>query len=200
MSEALLQASERSEALLQELLDRESIKETRARYCRFLDAQDMEGFRSLFADGCTYEVVGFDPIEGADNFVASTREYVAENTALTAHHVHNPEITFVSPTEARVTHALADYVEWPSLETGERVGFKGFGRYDETYKKIDGEWKIASWRLSYTRMDPVGPDPLPTEIPEPPMEWANVFVRQTRTASLESPRLSGAWIRLAATA
>ena len=184
-----------SEALLQELLDREAIKETVARYCRFLDAQDWEGFRLLFADDCTYQIVGFDPVEGADNFVAYARENEAEKPSLTVHHVHNPEITFVSPAEARVTHALAEYVEWPSLETGERVGFKGFGRYDTTCKKIDGEWKIASWRLSYTRMDPLGPDPLPTKIPDSPWEWANVVVRQTATASLDSPRLSGRWFR-----
>jgi hypothetical protein len=55
--------------------------------------------------------VGFDPIEGADNFVAMSREIVTEKSARTAHHVHNPEIRFVSPTEARVTHALADCVD-----------------------------------------------------------------------------------------
>jgi 3-phenylpropionate/cinnamic acid dioxygenase small subunit len=184
-----------SEALLQELLDREAIKETKARYCRFFDAQDFEGFRSVFADDCTYQILDYDPVVGADAFVASGRANVTEKPTRTAHHIHNPEITFVSPTEARATFVLADYVEWPSLETGERVGFKGFGRYDETFKKIDGEWKIATWRLSYTRMDPVGPDPLPTEIPGLPMEWANVVVRQTATESLDSPRSSGRWIR-----
>ena len=66
MSEALQdrQQSEISEALLRELLDREAIKETKARYCRFLDAHDWEGFRSIFVGDCTYEVAGFDQASG----------------------------------------------------------------------------------------------------------------------------------------
>ena len=152
-----------TEALLQEVLDREAIKELKARYCRFFDAKDWEGFRSVFTDNCTFQVIDFPVIEGANAFVDFARKSGGNKTV---HHVHNSEITFVSPTEARVTHALADYVEWAAHpETGDRVGFKGFGRYDETYKKIDGEWKIDEWRLSYTRRDPVGPEPLPAEIP-----------------------------------
>ena len=178
-----------SESLLQQLLDREAIKEVKARYCRFTDAKDWEGFRTLFADDCTYQVEDFEPImKGADTFVAMTREKLGDKSTRTAHHMHTPEITFVSPTEARVTHALADYIEWLSLQSGVRVGFKGFARYYETYKKINGEWKIATWRLSYTRIDPVGPDPLPTEIPDPPFEWGNVVIGRTAIGSRPGTR------------
>jgi len=154
-----------SEALVQELLDLEAIKKLKAGYCRLVDAKDWDGFRKLFTDAASFQVIDFDPINGADAFVTYVREHVGERTA---HHVHNPEITIDSPTEAHGTWALADYVEWPSApETGERRGFKGFGRYDETYRKVDGEWKIASWRLSYIRMDPLRPEPLPERIRGP---------------------------------
>jgi ketosteroid isomerase-like protein len=151
-----------SEALLQEILDRELIKELKARYMRFVDAKDWDGFRAVFTDDATFQVMDYDPIHGADNFVAYVREHVGEKTA---HHGHMPELDFDSPTEASGTWALADYVEWKSdPETGERRGFKGCGRYHETYRKVDGEWKIATWRLSYLRMDPLYPEPLPDKI------------------------------------
>jgi hypothetical protein len=38
--------------------------------------------------------------------------------------------------------------------TGERVGFKGYAREYETYRKIDGVWKITTWRLRYDRFRP----------------------------------------------
>jgi ketosteroid isomerase-like protein len=147
---------------LQELLDREAIRELKARYMRFVDTKDWDGFRACFTDDATFQVMDYPLIEGADTFVAYVREHVGEKTA---HHGHMPELTIESPTEASGTWALADYVEWsPDPDTGGRRGFKGFGRYDETYRKVDGEWKIATWRLSYLRMDPLMPEPLPDKI------------------------------------
>ena len=37
----------------------------------------------------------------------------------------------------------------------------GYCREYETYKKVDGEWKIAHWRLRYDRLDPLLPTALP---------------------------------------
>jgi hypothetical protein len=94
--------------------------------------------------------------------VAYVREAAAPRTV---HHGHTPEITIESPTEASGTGALADYVEWePDPETGKRRGFKGYGRYDETYRKVDGAWKIATLQLRYLRVDPLMPEPLPTQL------------------------------------
>jgi uncharacterized protein (TIGR02246 family) len=151
-----------SEALLQELLDREAIKEVKARYFRAVDDKDWEAFRAVFTDDARFELVGFDqpPIEGAEAFVAFTAQ-VTEN-ARTVHHGHMPEITFDSPTEARGIWILNDYIEWPSDdETGERRGMVGFGRYYERYRKVGGEWLIAGWELKYQRIDALLPDPLP---------------------------------------
>ncbi len=150
-----------SEAL-QELLDREAIKELKARYFRFVDAKDWDGFREVFTDDVHVQIMDLEPIDGADTFVAFVREAVGERTA---HHGHMPEIDFDSPTEARGIWSLADYVEWaPDQETGERRGFKGYAHYHETYRKVDGEWKIAGLRLVYRRMDPLYPEPLPEQI------------------------------------
>jgi hypothetical protein len=151
-----------SDALLQQVLDREAIKELKARYWRFVDAKDWDGFRQVFADDVQVRIMDMDPIEGADGFLDYVRGAVG---ARTVHHGHTPEITIDSPTEAHGTWALADYVEWePDSATGARRGFKGYGRYDETYRKVDGAWKIASMRLSYIRMDPLMPEPLPERI------------------------------------
>lgn len=149
--------------LLQQLVDLEAIKALKARYFRTMDEKDWEGFRATFTDDAHFELSGADPIEGADAFVAFTRQ-VLDGTR-TVHHGHMPELTIDSPAEAHGSWVLADYVEWPpDAETGARRGIQGYGRYTETYRKVDGAWRISSWSLSYLRMDPLPRDPLPEQI------------------------------------
>jgi hypothetical protein len=47
-----------SDALLQELLDREAIKELKARDFRLVDAQDWDAYRALFTD----DAMRMDPL------------------------------------------------------------------------------------------------------------------------------------------
>jgi hypothetical protein len=149
--------------LVQQLIDLEALRRLKARYFRFLDDQDWDGFRELFTDDAHFELMGADPIDGADAFVAFTAQ--ALRGARTVHHGHTPELTVDGPTEAHGMWVLADYVEWPSDAVPPvRRGIKGYGRYEETYRKHDGAWKIASWRLQYQRMDPLPREPLPGEI------------------------------------
>ena len=44
--------------------------------------------------------------------------------------------------------ALQDLLIWPN---GSRL--LGFGHYHETYEKVDGEWRIASSKLTRLHMD-----------------------------------------------
>ena len=57
---------------------------------------------------------------------------------------HMPEIDIISPTEARGVWAMEALVE------AGNSSFHGFGHYWETYRKEDGQWRIA--RLLITRL------------------------------------------------
>jgi hypothetical protein len=145
---------------IQELWDMEQIRQLKGRYFRLLDAKDWTAFRDLFADDARFDLMGADPIVGGDEIVAFVSEQLVGTT--TAHNGHTPIVTIDSPTEARASTIMYDYVEWPpDPQTGERRGIEGYGCYEETYKKVDGAWKIASWRLTYAKMDPLYPQPLP---------------------------------------
>ena len=87
----------------------EAIRQLKARYCRFLDAKDVEGWRGVFTtDVVVYldtavSTGGADPktappLEGVDNFVPMVMGGL-ENAA-TMHHCHTPEITLTSDDEA----------------------------------------------------------------------------------------------------
>jgi hypothetical protein len=134
------------------LLEVEAIKQLKARYCRYLDTKDWTAWRGIFADDFLSDtsqaggkvIRGAD--DGADDFVAFTHKSLGDRP--TAHQVHAPEIEVTSATSARGIWALEDVVR---LAPG--VNLRGYGRCHETYEKIDGQWRIASSKLTRLRED-----------------------------------------------
>lgn len=149
-----------SGSALQELLAWKEILELRARYFRTVDAKDWSGFRGTFTDDCVFDFGDGNIMHGADAFVEAVRDQVGEG--ITVHRGALPEITIDSPTTAHGIWQLNDYLEWsPDPDTGERRGVMGYGHEADEYRKVDGEWRISSWKLHYIRLDPILPTPLP---------------------------------------
>lgn len=150
-----------SEKLLQELIDYNQITALKARFVHTVDAKDWDGFRAVFtpADG-VFDFGGGFVVEGGDTFVETVAGQL--EGAVSVHRAFLPVITFQSPTQANGEWAVNDYIEWkPDPVTGHRRGQQGFGYEYETYRKVDGVWKIAGWRVHYARLDPLPHAPLP---------------------------------------
>jgi SnoaL-like domain len=132
------------------LLEIESIKQLKARYCRYLDTKNWEAWRAIFTDDFLSDTseAGGKVIEGADEFVAFTRKSIGKPSQVTAHQVHAPEIELLSATTARGVWALEDVVR---LAPG--MTLRGYGHYHETYEKIEGQWRIKSSKLTRLRED-----------------------------------------------
>jgi ketosteroid isomerase-like protein len=132
----------------------EAIRQLKARYCRFLDAKDQAGWRSVFSDDVVVlldmavSTGGADPmtgppVEGADTFVPMVLGSL--EGAATMHHCHTPEITLTSPETAAGIWAMED---WIVFANGNEL--HGAGHYHETYEKRDGAWRIKSLHLTRT--------------------------------------------------
>lgn len=130
------------------LTEIEALKQLKARYCRYLDTKDWDGWRSLFADDLHSDTTraGGKVITGADEFVAFTRKSLRDRA--TVHQVHAPEIELTSPTTARAVWALEDVVR-----LGPGINLRGYGHYRETYQKVDESWLITSSTLTRLRED-----------------------------------------------
>lgn len=106
---------------LEELVAREAIRETKARYCRLLDTKSWPEWGELFTLEAEMDVsedvkdnADAEPtIKGRDVIVAQTRALV--HPARTMHHVHSPEITFNNNAEAFVIWAMEDFVAFDDL-------------------------------------------------------------------------------------
>lgn len=133
--------------------DVEAIRRLKARYFRTLDTKDWDGMRQVFTDDVVIDTsaAGGERVSGADTFMAFLREVLAETT--TVHQGHMPEIDLTSDRTATGVWALHDIVIWPN---GTRLD--GFGHYHETYEKADGQWRIASSRLTRLHTDFAAPE------------------------------------------
>jgi hypothetical protein len=133
------------------LLAIEEIRLLKARRCRAVDDKDWELYRQCHTPGAKSYALGSDadPIVGRDAMTESLKAALAGKT--TVHHVHTPEITILSPVTAEGVWAMEDMLWWE--HGGTEYWTHGYGRYYETYEKLDGKWLIASRRLVRQRVD-----------------------------------------------
>ncbi|MGH7819425.1 MAG: nuclear transport factor 2 family protein [Candidatus Binatia bacterium] len=122
--------------------DYEAIKKLKARYFRFLDTKRWQEFGELFAEDAFFvnPETGQPTVCGRQAIVERVRTFVKD--AVTVHHGHMPEIELTGQTTATAIWAMFDL-----LDDGDRSS-TGYGHYEETYVKIDSEWKIRSSQLT----------------------------------------------------
>jgi hypothetical protein len=133
---------------LDQISDWIAICNAKARYCRTLDTKDWDGFRDMFTEDYELDVsdgTGMPVIKGRD--AAMTQVMGSILTAKTAHQVHTPEIT-LNGDEAHAIFAMQDRVVW-----GPDRALTGYGHYHERWVRRNGEWKIATLKLTRLHMD-----------------------------------------------
>lgn len=122
--------------------DIEAIKQLKARYFRTMDTKDWAGMRLVFTDDVVVDTTasGGPMITGADEFIAFLKNTLADN--LTVHTGTMPEIKLTSDTTATGIWAMQDIVHI------DNTVLHGWGHYHETYRKTDGDWRIATTTLT----------------------------------------------------
>jgi uncharacterized protein (TIGR02246 family) len=136
----------------------EEIRRLKARYFRHLDRKEWVELAQVFTADAHMDADGFTST-GRDEIVAFLRRVLADTR--TVHHGHMPEIDLDGDT-ARGIWAMEDYVEFGAHDPPK--GLRGYGHYEEEYRREDGTWRIANLRLVRLRVDLLEgglPDSLP---------------------------------------
>lgn len=127
----------------------EALRQSKARYCRFLDTKDVESWRDVFAADVVVTLGMAVSTGGAENFVpmmgglengASKQLFIQESDTR--------ELTLTSATATGIW-ALEDLLIF-GLNSGGVHGLYGAGHYHETYQNRDGSWLIKSLHLTRT--------------------------------------------------
>ncbi len=128
-----------------EIVARERIRETIARYTHAGDRGRAEELADLFTDDLQIDFAETtsNPMT-KDEFVESVRRHFTG--AVSVHHVHVPEIEIVDDTHARAICPMFDFVD--AAEGSGYDSHTGWGHYTEEYRKVGGRWFISRTQLT----------------------------------------------------
>jgi hypothetical protein len=137
-------AAESSALALQAAVDRlvaiEDIEQLKARFLRCVDTKDLVCLRDeVFAPGAEIHFQGADYDIAAVGWTAIEKFYreAFTPTKFGMHHAHTPEITVDGETARGIWYLHDVFV---NLDEGWTL--QGSALYDDSYAKIDGEWRI----------------------------------------------------------
>jgi len=138
------------------LIALEAIRQLKARYLRFVDTKQWDGFQALFCDDATMDISDDVPdliLTGSQVIRDAVSHSLAE--CLSVHQGFMPELDILSPTEARGLWAMQDKLQW-TRDCGNGIrDLDGWGHYHETYRKVGDEWRIQTLKLTRLRLDAV---------------------------------------------
>lgn len=149
------------------LLAIEEIKQVKARYFRLMDQKDWAAMANVFTDDivCNFngalrdpgdggEAPADDPYEQTLNGRDTVMSFISTGLAhaRSIHHGHMPEVTIEDDENASAITAMFDSL---TFSEGPLRSLEGYGHYYETYRKVDGRWRIATLKLVRLRVDTV---------------------------------------------
>jgi hypothetical protein len=126
-------------------------------YFRHLDAKRWTELRRLFHEDAQF--AGFPFATGnADAFVEGVSTFLHG-----VHSVHQgfmPRMAWTGEDTIRAVWSMHDCLVWPRDSRDYRgakvpglYGIRGYGFYEEEYRRVDGRWRISTMRLVRTRIE-----------------------------------------------
>jgi hypothetical protein len=128
----------------------ETVRQRKAKYCRYLDTKQFDQWEALFKPDA--KIVFYNPdntvahsFESAKNLSTPTRSLFA--TTQTIHQTHNSEIDFKSTTELSAIWSMEDWHIYAPEGDNPSKTMHGYGFYHETWELVEGSWLIAKLEL-----------------------------------------------------
>ena len=133
----------------------EDIRKLKARYFRLMDTKQWDELADLFTpDLQVLSPTGEVWLSGGRAFADSLRTSLERSVS--CHQGFTAEIEILDGETATGIWAMQDVISWEDRHP--REGWKsivGRGHYHETYRRLDGAWRIATLRLTRLSLDVV---------------------------------------------
>lgn len=139
-----------SNELLQELLDREAIRDLARLYAHHVWRRDIEAIAELFAEDGIMDTPDLPPLVGRDGILEAYTKMLNDDTFHPFVHNHVIEIDGDSATGTC-------YLDLRCKVNGRDLLSSGW--YDDQYQRIDGEWKFRRRKVNMLDFVPVGRRP-----------------------------------------
>jgi len=137
---------------MSDLEEIEAIRQLKYRYLRAVDLKKWDLLESTFTPDAVAAYDGGNQTHNGREAIVGWLRSALDNTIVTLHQVHNPEIEITSATSASGIWYLEDRVinrgnDLPDMPGGSILTGAAF--YADEYVKVEGEWKIS--RTGYER-------------------------------------------------
>ncbi len=141
---------------MSDLEEIEAIRQLKYRYLRAVDLKDWDLLTSTFTPDAVAEYDGGKQSHNGRDAIVGWLRSALDNTLVTLHQVHNPEIEILSETSARGTWYLEDRVinrgsDQPHMPGGSILTGAAF--YADEYQRAEDEWKISHTGYERTYFD-----------------------------------------------
>ena len=134
------------EQKVQELADREEIKELTARYCWHVQHSEGEAIARLFTDDGVLEAPGNKPVRGMDSLLKFYGAITPAESPVPFIHNHIIEIDGDNA-EGTCT------IDARFTRKGESI--LGAGWYEDKYRRVNGKWRFAARKVSFHHSVPL---------------------------------------------
>jgi hypothetical protein len=137
----------------EDLVEIEKIKRLKYKYLRCLDQKLWDEMAECFVAHATAAYSGGKyAYDGRDAILEFLVKSMGEDSFLSSHRVHHPEIDLDGPTRARGVWALEDVV----IDTKWQITIRGAAFYTDDYVKEDGVWRIqhTGYKRTYEEIQP----------------------------------------------
>ena len=131
-----------------ELVAIEAIKQTKAKYFRYMDTKQWDQLKALFTEDLVADFRDAPGYlnHGRDDYMSMLVDAIG--AATTVHQGHTPEITLLDERSATGVWSMFDIVDHPDFL------LQGWGHYHESYRLgDDGVWRIATVKLTRLKLD-----------------------------------------------
>jgi len=141
---------------LQSLIDKDQIKELKARYFRGLDTKDWVLFAGTLTDDIEGRYSGGQlSFDGKQPLVSFMQDNLSIGTVVTMHHGHHPEITI---DDNGVSASGVWYLQDMVIDLVGKTRLYGAAIYKDEYRKTNGEWLISKtgYDRTFEFVEPLG--------------------------------------------
>jgi len=144
---------------IEELVALQAIRDLKAKYFYYTDTQQWDALLALFLANAITDFREAVQPHNPDLLLHDPASFVANNAFVlagvtTMHLGFNPQIEFQGPDAATGIWAMED---WLWIPAGTNVlphgTVHGFGHYHDSYRRVDGQWRIAATRLTRVHIE-----------------------------------------------
>ena len=138
-----------TETLVQEVIDREAIRNLPLQYCHCVWQKDLDGYANLFTEDGAFGTN--DPTLPKARGRANLKAMIGGQLDVSKPrpYIHNHVIELLGPDKAKGTC----YVEVRLLRDGKKWLMTGW--YNDEYAKVNDEWKFKSRQITTDTFGPV---------------------------------------------